>query len=333
MRVCGKQRRIVGTALLFEKDQVGELDEWRTQVGRLGRSSILWIDLAERPDEDEIGELSASLGLTTASERRLAERTADEPQASDFGSYLHVSAFAPAHDGHDSELVCVECLVSDRWVVTVHNRPVSVIDEFRASSTDGGETGRLDGLEFLASLLEWVLNGYLRAFEDFERELEEFDTRAMEGNHGDTDQELRRLVGLRRSVGSLRRAVVSHREVFLALTSPELELVAGSDSVERFRYLRSRLEDVVQTARDTRESLTGSFDILVARTEHRTNEIVKVLTLVTVLLLPAGVIAGILGMNFKLGLFENDWYFAAALALMTGVAGITLLAARLRSWI
>jgi magnesium transporter len=331
MRVCGKETAM-GTALLFEKDQVDEVDEWARQIQHLGRSSILWIDLEERPDEDETRELSAALGLTRASVQRLAE-TVNEPQASDFGSYLHVSAFAPVDDGHDSELVCVECLVSECWVVTVHNGPVSVIDNFRARSTDGGETGRLEGLEFLASLLEWVLNSYLRAFESFERALEDFDARAMEGNHGDTDHELRRLVSLRRSVGSLRRAVVSHREVFLALTSPELELVASSDSVERFRFLRARLEDVVQTARDTRDSVTGSFDILVARTEHRTNEIVKVLTLVTVLLLPAGVIAGVLGMNFKLGLFENDWYFAGSLALMAAVAGTTLVVTRLRGWI
>jgi magnesium transporter len=247
---------------------------------------------------------------------------------------VHVSAFAPALDDHNTELVCVDCLVSERWIVTVHDGPVSVIEDFRESSTDSGETGRRDGLEFLAGVLEWVLNGYLRAFEDVERALEEFDTRAMTAQDGgDTETELRRLVEMRQQVGSLRRAVVSHREVFLALTSPDLETVAGSDCVERFRALRSRLEEVVQAARDSRESVMGSFDVLIARTEHRTNEIVKVLTLVTVLLLPAGVVAGILGMNFRLGLFENDWYFALSLALMAAVAGTTLVAAHLRHWI
>ena len=94
------------------------------------------------------------------------------------------------------------------------------------------------------------------------------------------------LVEMRREVGRLRRALVSHREVVLALTRPELEAIASSDSAERFTSLRDRLEEAVQASRDTRESIVGSFDVLLASTGQRTNEIMKVLTLASVLLLP-----------------------------------------------
>jgi Mg2+ and Co2+ transporter CorA len=43
----------------------------------------------------------------------------------------------------------------------------------------------------------------------------------------------------------------------------------------------------------------GSFDVLIARTGHRTNDIMKVLTLTSVILLPDALIAGAMGMNFK----------------------------------
>ena len=55
----------------------------------------------------------------------------------------------------------------------------------------------------------------------------------------------------------------------------------------RFASLWSRVEDTIQSARDCRDSVVGSFDVLHARSEQRTNEIMKVLTLGTVILLPA----------------------------------------------
>ena len=42
----------------------------------------------------------------------------------------------------------------------------------------------------------------------------------------------------------------------------------------------------MQEARDAREAIVGSFDVLIARGGHRTNEIMKVLTLASVILLP-----------------------------------------------
>ena len=65
---------------------------------------------------------------------------------------------------------------------------------------------------------------------------------------------------------------------------------------------------------DARESTVGSFDVLIARTGHRTNHIMKVLTLTSVILLPGALIAGVMGMNFKVGVFEDGWMFYVVVA-------------------
>jgi magnesium transporter len=321
----------VATALLFDRNAVDEVEDWSSRVDRLGRSSILWIDL-DRPDEKQLEEIVERLELSPESKQRL-ETDDDRPYLGDFESYLHVTAYVPSRNGGECELVKVECLVAKKWIVTVHEAPVEVIDEFRERAEGSGDTGRLDGPEFLANLLEWVLAGYLAAFEEIEVELEDVDARAMEGEFEELESELRRLVGLRRQIGRLRRALVSHRPMFLALTHPELEAITESHHAARFAELRSHLEEVVQAARDSRDSIIGSFDVLVARTGQRTNEIMKVLTLASVLLLPGALIAGIMGMNFKLGIFEENAYFWVVLGLIAGVAVATLVAAKKRRWI
>ena len=124
----------------------------------------------------------------------------------------------------------------------------------------------------------------------------------MSGDVSSKDEVIARLVEVRGRIGKLRRALTSHREPILALTRPELEAITSSSSAERFAKLRDRLEEAVQAARDSRESVVGSFDVLFASIGQRTNEIMKVLTLVSVLIFPGTLLAGVMGMNFKLGL-------------------------------
>ena len=59
----------------------------------------------------------------------------------------------------------------------------------------------------------------------------------------------------------------------------------------------------------------------------------KLLTLVTVILLPASVLAGVMGMNFKIGLFDWGWMFWAVIGAMLGIAVLVLSVARNRNWI
>ena len=315
-------------ALLFREHEVEELDAWPERVGQLGESTLLWIDL-ERPGPDDLDRLAEALSLAPESVRRLRE-AGGSPYLGDFGSYLHVTACAPR--GEHRALERIEFLVSTSWVVTVRDGPVEVVEELRVRAEGAGEVGRLDGLGFLADILTWVLEGYLRAFEAIDVALEQLDDRAMRGE-GSHDRTLEALVDLRGEIGRLRRTVVAHRGVLLALTRPELGGISTESSAERFQSLHDRLLEVAQAARDSRASVVGSFDVLMTQVAQRTNEIMKTLTLVSLLLLPGTLLAGVLGMNFKVGLFDHPALFWVALAAIALIAAGTLLAVRLRHWI
>ena len=149
----------------------------------------------------------------------------------------------------------------------------------------------------------------------------------------DVSGELSRLVELRRRIGSLRRALAPHREVVSSLAHPELDALSTELSGQLFANLERRVTQALDAARDTKESTFGSFDLLVARIGQRTNEIMKVLTLGTVILLPATVLGGIMGMNFKVGLFEYTWLYWVVIAAMLVIAALVLAVARVRHWI
>src|SRR6476660_2386642 len=149
----------------------------------------------------------------------------------------------------------------------------------------------------------------------------------------DPDDEIEHLVKLRLQVGKVRRSLISHRTMLLALAHPELEALGDEDSARRFQLLVDRYEQTLEGARDVRESIYGSFDVLIARTGHRTNEIVKVLTLASVIFLPGALLAAIMGMNFKPGLFTHPLLFWVTVAVILGIVITTIAVAKTRRWI
>jgi magnesium transporter len=318
------------SAILFDRDQVDHLVDLPDDPGQLNGSKLLWVDV-DLPSDERAAEIADAFELDGDTRTALANPS-KKAVFHDYGRYIHLTTYSPCEDDEDEkeDLVQLECIVGKNWVITAHDRPVAVLQEFADRVSGSGDTGSLDGPAFLATLLEWVLGAYSDAFERLEERLEEFDVQAMRGKG--TDGDIERLVAERQKVGELRRALAAHRSALTALTHPELEALGSDASGDRFQSLLARFEATVQEARDARESVVGSFDVLIARTGHRTNHIMKVLTLTSVALLPSAVIAGVMGMNFKVGFFEMTWVFYVALALMISVALVTTGVAKVRGW-
>jgi Mg2+ and Co2+ transporter CorA len=315
------------TLRLFRHDRADRLDDLGDIPRRLGRSALLWIDLQQAPEE-VVGGVTERLGLDDETARALGGDGAG-PGFRDRGEFVHVTAHAP---GDGDGLERVECVVGESWVVTAHDGPVPVLEGFAELTAGSGPTGELDGPAFLAALLEWVLNEHAMALERLEEELEEFDVRAMSGR-GKPEEVIDDLLDLRRRAGRLRRSLVAHRPSLLALTHPELEALTDTASARRFQALLEHYETTLQIARDARESIVSSFDVLIARTGHRTNETMKLLTLASVIFLPGALLAGVMGMNFKVPVFEHTIGFWLTLGAITAIAVVTIAVARLKRWI
>jgi magnesium transporter len=318
-------------AILFDREQVDHLDDLPQRPDRLNGSKLLWVDV-DRGSGESAEKITSVFELDDETCERLAS-SSGRAHFHDYGRYMHMTTYSPSEEeDEDEDLIALECVVGKNWVITAHDRPIPVLEEFSDRVAGSGDTGVLDGPAFLATLLEWVLGAYSQAFERVEERLEEFDVHAMRGE-GEPEDAIERLVAARREVGVMRRALAAHRSALTALTHPELEALGSDASGERFESLLRRFEATVQEARDARESIVGSFDVLIARTGHRTNSIMKVLTLTSVILLPGALLAGLMGMNFKLEFFELTWPFYVVIALIAAIAFVTLTIAKLRDWI
>jgi magnesium transporter len=82
-----------------------------------------------------------------------------------------------------------------------------------------------------------------------------------------------------------------------------------------------------------RDGLLGTFDIHMGRVSQRANDVMRTLTILSAVLLPGVVLAGIMGMNFKLGFFDDPSNFWVVIATMAVFAVAILAIGRLRHWL
>lgn len=319
------------TMFRFEKDESRREEDLPAALDGLDDDAMLWIALRD-PTEEEVQTVREALGLAEEQAERLLEPPGAAALA-DMGEQMHVTLYVAGTEDGEPILRPVECVLGANWVVTAHEAEIEVLEEFLERAEGGSQVGALDSPSFLAAAVEWVVNSYFRAFEAIEGELEQLDTKVMSDLPKDVSGELARLVELRRSVDKLRRALSPHREVIVALAHPELDLLSTETSAERFARIEGRVAQAMDAAREAKDSARGSFDLLDARIGQRTNDVMKVLTLGTVILLPATVLAGIMGMNFQLHLFDLVWVFWTVIAAMLGIAVVVLATARTRRWI
>jgi magnesium transporter len=321
------------TAYLYDEQQSQSVESWPEVAQDLKENQVLWLDLLG-PSSDEERAVREALDLSEFDISRLEEHgLRAELNQSEAHIQLTVVAASESTDDARPETVTVECFVGRNWIVTAHNLEIPVIDDFRERAEGEGEVGTLDAPSFLAELLEWVVASYRRAFDEIESDLEALDVRVLRIGHSDPHTPIGTLVDARQRIGTLRRSLAQHREVFATLGESEFDPISSEESGAKFNELSGRVDHALDAARDTRDAVLGSFEVLNARAQQRTNEIMKVLTLASVLLLPGALIAGVMGMNFKVSIFQHASLFWVTCGVIVLIGIVTLGIARQRRWV
>lgn len=305
-------------------DERVDLGSWRPHT--LGSDELLWIDLVD-PGGQELDTVRSALRLKDGTGDVLGENLST-PYARVLDGAIEIVIVALPNDGARKP-TSLQVLLGPNWAVTRHDAPMTLLDDHRERIQDQREVGLLSPVEFLASVLDWHVDSFFEAAEELETDVDKLDEAALRRE----DDLLHDLVAMRRRIARVRRIVASHRELFAELARPDFL----PDIEEREQAALDRLSDRLDRASEAvghvREMLIGTFDVHMTRTAQRTNDIMKVLTLASVILLPSSVLAGVMGMNFQIWFFDDPNVFWLVIGAMAVIAGGTLVIARWRGWL
>lgn len=207
-------------------------------------------------------------------------------------------------------------LLKDNIVVTIQERRGDVFNPVRESIREGEGLLRESGADYLLfALLEAVVENYVPIIERISSRMEELEVQILSREGGGV---LRRIHNLRRQTLFMRRTIFPLLEAFR-----KLELEGKEFFSEETRNYVGELHDhvleVLEVLEGQRELAGSLIGLYYSTISMKTNDIIRILTVVSTIFIPLTFITGLYGMNFRY-MPELYWRYGYPLVLITMLA-------------
>lgn len=190
---------------------------------------------------------------------------------------------------------------------------------------------RTQGTDYLAyELIDSVATGFFDVLEDVNERLDVLEKQIA---HDPSSKHLHSLFTMKRDLLSLRKAAWPLREIVSSLERSATPLIDQSTKIY-LRDLFTKLIQVTDTADVYREMLTSVQDMYHLRVNSRTNDVMKMLTVITTTFMPLTFIASIYGMNFShLPGLDARWGPLVVLLTMAAIGTMMVSFFRNKGWV
>lgn len=293
---------------------------------------IHWVDLLGIHDIPLVERLGRGFGLNSLALEDLLN-TEHRPKAENFGDSLLVILKILSFDETTARLSSeqVSIVLSDRAVLSLQEQPGDVFDGVRERVRSPRGRHRQRGADYLAySLIDSVVDSYFPVLERIGELLTDIEEELADRPRRET---LQRIHTLKRDLLVVRKAVWPLREVVSGLEREGSELI-DEKTIPFLRDLYEHLIQIIDTVEIYRDSVSGLLDLYLSSVSQRTNEIMKVLTIMATIFIPLTFLVGVYGMNFAyMPELQWRWGYPTLWLLMIGCAAGMLIGFRCKKWL
>lgn len=237
------------------------------------------------------------------------------PKVEDYGDHLFVVC-RMIESSNPLSTDQTTLFLGQKFLVSIQERPGDCLGPLRERLRKQAGRLRQHGADYLAhAILDATLDSYFPLVEKYGDRLEEIDEAVTESPKPQAVSDLHRL---RNELLFVRKMMWAQRDALNELIRDDCPLVSHETRI----YLRdcvdhtSQILDVVETYREMCADLR---DYYLSQVGFRTNQVMKVLTIISTIFLPLSFIAGVYGMNFdtahSLNMPELRWPFGYLFAV------------------
>lgn len=214
----------------------------------------------------------------------------------------------------DCELQKIELhlFIGPGYLITVHTETVPGLDSvWRRVEIEPELASR--GSDFLCYLVtDALVDSFFPLVNDIANRVDEIEDVVLSGGG---QQELPSIFALKRTLVALRNLLGPQRDVFALLARHSSSDTNGDRTSVYFRDVYDHLIRIHESIEATRDLLGNALDAYLWAASQRTNDIMKRLTLVSVVFMPLTFITGFFGQNFEMLPFGSHgmmWFMLAA---------------------
>lgn len=246
-------------------------------------------------------------------------RSDNESVKVDTAPHYTFAVFKPVHLNGTPIFTTIDIFAGKDFFITIADPACISTSEALARARRDGSDDNPGKLLYL--ILDTIVDLYFPAIDNFDDRIDALEDTVVASP---SPEILQSVFALKRELIDLRRILVNTRDASLHLQRDPNSIIDG----EHQPYVRdiydhvARLLDSVETQRDL---LNNTLDIYLSSVANRTNEVMKVLTVLGTIALPVIAISGIYGMNLKGLPFESSANGAFYVGGMTIVCTALLL--------
>jgi magnesium transporter len=335
----GRSGPVAVTCVDYSPEQV--LFEEVTDIGEfLGRhrpawSRVRWISVEGFGELEVIRAIAEKyqlhpLAIEDVLHRVQTPKVEDYPGSADQPGRTFIVARAIEESGGAITSEQVSMFLGHTTLLTFQERSTDDFTPIRQRIRSAGSRLRQNDVSFLLYvLLDGIVDHYFPVLERRSERLEDLEEDLLDRP---TERTLASIHATRRELLLVRRSAWPMREVIAQLQRDPHETLSETAQT----YLRDvydhcvRIIDLVETYR---EVASGLADMYMSLVSNRTNETVKVLTIIGTIFIPLTFLAGVYGMNMPIPENELPLAYPAFWFVSVIVAGGMLLWFRRRGWI
>jgi len=302
-------------------------------IRRIEYQGVTWLDIPQ-PTEADVDHLRRHFPLHPLDIEDLLG-SLQRPKLDEYDDYLFLVLHMPLYDKERRVTTPTEVnlFVGPDYLVSLHKGDLWPLTKL-FESLQGSERLQADNLGngpgyLLYRLIDKLVDNCFPLVYKIERNVAEVEAKIFESKTRETVFDLS---VIRRDIIAFRRIIKPQIPVISRLEYLKSRILAAdldvyfSDISDHLGKIWDSLEDlktITESLNDTHTSLTS----------YQTSEVMKVLTTISVIMLPLTLVSGIYGMNIALPYAHHPQAFWGVIGLMALVGGGMLTFFRLQRWI
>lgn len=222
--------------------------------------------------------------------------------------------------------------LGSNFVVTFHTQRFQSIKKVKKNIRNSTFVCKRGAAYLLHHILDELVDLYMPLVDDYDRAINDLEDRVFDMRNSD-NAILGEIMDLRRSVARLKRISSRQLEVLYRMSHGEFPQIP-ENVLPFFRDVNDHLLRISDIAESYRDLVASLFDIHFSVVGNRTNDVMKTLAVLSAIILPLSLIAGIYGMNFEnMPELRSASGYYLTLGVMAFITIILLLYFWRRGWI
>ena len=293
------------------------------------KKTVTWINIDGIHDPKIIADLGDHFGFHALLLEDIMN-TEQRPKTDDFEDHIFVTLKMISYANKNISTEQISIVIGNNFVISFQESEGDIFDPIRKRIRENKGKLRKRGPDYLAySLIDAIVDHYFAVLEKLEEQIED----AEESITLPAPEIIKVIPQLKRQTISLQRSIWPLREVVSGMIRSESPLIKKTTTI----YLRDVYDHTIQvmdTIETFRDILAGMLEVYLFSVSNRTNETMKVLTIIGTIFIPLTFITGIYGMNFDfMPALKWEYGYLAVLGGMLIIIISLLFYFRKKKWI